>query len=200
MDGVDSLLGDASRKYSHDFYCFFEIRCELSVVFVYDLQERCFSWTNTIDGQAVRLKSHHHSDVTSRIGTSLGDAPQVAPHVDNVLDFYALSLYCTSSHSYLLCIFLYQHAASPAPKMPTLELDVLKPIDPSIEHSDDYPEFALGNVQVFYASNGKPTSLLSAYADTPLRVQGRLEAPRGGDTKYRMPPQYNPVLTWRNAD
>jgi len=38
--------------------------------------------------------------------------------------------------------------------MLTPELDVLKPIDPSISHADDYEIFALSNAQVAYQSNG----------------------------------------------
>jgi len=70
--------------------------------------------------------------------------------------------------------------------MPTPELDILKPIDPSITNSDDYEIFRLSNATVVYSSNGKPASLLSAYADTPLRVEGRLEKPSGAQMKYRM--------------
>jgi hypothetical protein len=73
--------------------------------------------------------------------------------------------------------------------MPTAELDVLKPIDPSIVNSDDYEIYTLSNAQVFYAGNGrlkgKPASLLDAYADTPLRVEGTLEAPDRSQQKYR---------------
>jgi hypothetical protein len=38
--------------------------------------------------------------------------------------------------------------------MLTSELDVLKPIDPSISHPDDYEIFTLSNAQVVYQSNG----------------------------------------------
>lgn len=58
--------------------------------------------------------------------------------------------------------------------MPVPELDVLIPANPAID-SEDY--FVLSNAHVVYESNGKPASLLSAYADVPLRVEGRLEAP-----------------------
>ncbi|KAF2468813.1 uncharacterized protein BDR25DRAFT_289732 [Lindgomyces ingoldianus] len=64
------------------------------------------------------------------------------------------------------------------------ELDILKPIDPSISSSDDYEIFSLSNAQVFYTRNGKPASLLTAYADTPLRVVGKLEAPDRHQQKY----------------
>jgi hypothetical protein len=68
----------------------------------------------------------------------------------------------------------------------TSELEILKPIDPSISHSDDYEIYVLSNAHVVYGSNGKPANLLAAYADTPLRVEGRLEPPDRGQLKYRM--------------
>lgn len=58
--------------------------------------------------------------------------------------------------------------------MPVTELDVLKPANPASD-SEDY--FVLSNAYVVYESNGKPASLLSAYADVTLRVHGRLEPP-----------------------
>lgn len=68
--------------------------------------------------------------------------------------------------------------------MSTPELDVLLPADANSE-SDDY--FVLSNAHVVYESNGKPASLLSAYADVPLRVQGRLEPPSRSLAKCRKP-------------
>jgi hypothetical protein len=68
--------------------------------------------------------------------------------------------------------------------MPISELSVLKPIDPSITDPDDYEIFVLSNAHVVYASNGKPASLLAAYADIPLRVEGRLETPSRTQLKY----------------
>lgn len=62
------------------------------------------------------------------------------------------------------------------------ELDVLLPADENNE-SEDY--FVLSNAHVFYESNGKPASLLSAYADVRLRVEGRLEAPDRNLAKRR---------------
>lgn len=84
--------------------------------------------------------------------------------------------------------FLPSHYATTSPnlyfKMLTPELDVLKPIDPSIAHSeDDYEIFILTDARVFY-SNGRPANLLVAYADTPLRVEGHLE--KDGVGKYCM--------------
>lgn len=58
--------------------------------------------------------------------------------------------------------------------MPVPELDVLIPKN-SASDSEDY--FVLSNAHVVYESNGKPASLLSAYADVPLRVEGRLGTP-----------------------
>ena len=69
--------------------------------------------------------------------------------------------------------------------MPTPEGDVLKPVDSSITDSNKWGEFVLSNAHVVYESNGKPASLLSAYADTPLKVQGRLEPPGRGQLNYR---------------
>ncbi|KAH7067532.1 hypothetical protein BKA63DRAFT_522307 [Paraphoma chrysanthemicola] len=77
--------------------------------------------------------------------------------------------------------------------MPTPEGDVLKPVDPSITDSDEWEIFILSNAQVVYESNGKPASLLLAYADTPLKVQGRLEPPARGQTKYLLNKPYKPV-------
>lgn len=73
----------------------------------------------------------------------------------------------------------------PVSNMPISEADVLKPVDPSITDSDDWEIFVLSDAQVVYEGNGKPASLLAAYADTPLRVEGRLEAPGRGQTRYR---------------
>ena len=74
----------------------------------------------------------------------------------------------------------------PSPKMLTPEADVLKPVDPSITDSDDWEIFVLNDARVVYESNGKLANLLSAYADTPLKVEGRLEAPGRAQNKYRM--------------
>lgn len=68
--------------------------------------------------------------------------------------------------------------------MSVLESDVLKPRDPSL-HEDDLAEFTLSDASVVYESNGKPASLLVAYANCPLKVQGRLEAPERRHAHYR---------------
>jgi hypothetical protein len=70
--------------------------------------------------------------------------------------------------------------------MPTPEGDVLKPVDASITNSDNWEIFTLSNAQVVYEENGKPASLLDAYADTPLKVVGTFTAGRG-QLKYCMP-------------
>lgn len=70
--------------------------------------------------------------------------------------------------------------------MLTPELEILKPIDPSIYHSDDYEIFTLSNAHVVYERNGKPANLLSAYGDTPLKVEGRLEPLDRGQLEYCM--------------
>ena len=69
--------------------------------------------------------------------------------------------------------------------MTVSELDILKPIDPSVTNSDDFEIFTLNNASVFHG-NGKLASLLHAYADTPLRVEGRLEPLHRSQAKYRM--------------
>ncbi|KAF2281148.1 uncharacterized protein EI97DRAFT_409689 [Westerdykella ornata] len=67
------------------------------------------------------------------------------------------------------------------------ELSVLKPLDPSLYKSEDeYEIYILSNAQVVY-ENGRPgrhASLLEAYADTPLRVEGRLDSVERAQTKY----------------
>ncbi|KAH7138882.1 hypothetical protein B0J11DRAFT_27382 [Dendryphion nanum] len=76
--------------------------------------------------------------------------------------------------------------------MASPELDILKPIDASITNSDDFEIFTLSNASVFH-KNGKTASLLHAYADTPLRVEGRLEAPDRSQTKYLVKKPFKPI-------
>lgn len=76
--------------------------------------------------------------------------------------------------------------------MPTPELDVLLPTEISSD-SDEY--FELSNVHV-YGSNGKAASLLSAYADVPLRVEGRLEPPSRNLTKFCKPLSMQSYITF----
>ncbi|KAF1921489.1 hypothetical protein BDU57DRAFT_467007 [Ampelomyces quisqualis] len=66
--------------------------------------------------------------------------------------------------------------------MPTPEGDVLKPVDAST-NPDEWQIFALSNAYVVHEKNGKPASLLAAYADTPLKVVGTF-APGRGQAKY----------------
>ncbi|ORY17055.1 hypothetical protein BCR34DRAFT_506208 [Clohesyomyces aquaticus] len=77
------------------------------------------------------------------------------------------------------------------PPMP--ELSVLKPLDPSITNEDDYPDFPLSEVRVVCASNGQPASLLAAYADTPLIVEGRLGAPKRENGRYLIKKPFKPL-------
>jgi hypothetical protein len=65
------------------------------------------------------------------------------------------------------------------------ESEILKPLDPSNTNSDDWEIFVLKDVRITYESNGKPASLLAAYADTPLKVEGQLEVPDRSQLKYR---------------
>ena len=74
--------------------------------------------------------------------------------------------------------------------MPVLESNVLKPKDPSLAE-EDWAEFVLSDASAVHESNGKHTSLLAAYADTPLRVQGRLETPAREHAHHRTPGAHN---------
>jgi hypothetical protein len=69
--------------------------------------------------------------------------------------------------------------------MPTPESEILKPLDATNTNSDDWEIFVLSDARVVFESNGKPASLLAAYADTPLRVEGRLETLERSQLKYR---------------
>ncbi|EAT82585.2 hypothetical protein SNOG_10250 [Parastagonospora nodorum SN15] len=83
--------------------------------------------------------------------------------------------------------------------MPTPEGDVLKPIDPSAASSDDWEIFILNNAQVVHEKNGKPVSLLAAYADTPLKVTGTF-TPGRGQSKYLLSKSKKPIdLEIRNV-
>lgn len=81
-----------------------------------------------------------------------------------------------------------QHAAYFAPdlRMPTPESEILRPLDVSNTNSDDWEIFVLSDARIVFESDGKPASLLAAYADMPLRVEGRLETPGRSQLKYRM--------------
>ncbi|KAH3950857.1 hypothetical protein HBI81_085710 [Parastagonospora nodorum] len=83
--------------------------------------------------------------------------------------------------------------------MPTPEGNVLKPIDPSAASSDDWEIFILNNAQVVHEKNGKPVSLLAAYADTPLKVTGTF-TPGRGQSKYLLSKSKKPIdLEIRNV-
>ncbi|KAF2851538.1 hypothetical protein T440DRAFT_517520 [Plenodomus tracheiphilus IPT5] len=77
--------------------------------------------------------------------------------------------------------------------MPTPEAAVLRPVDPSIADSDDWDIFVLSDARVSYESNGKPASLLAAYADTLLKVEGRLQTPDRGQAHYLLKKPYKPT-------
>ncbi|KAF1940062.1 hypothetical protein EJ02DRAFT_407224 [Clathrospora elynae] len=76
--------------------------------------------------------------------------------------------------------------------MPTSEAKILKPVD-STTHSDDWEIFVLSDARIVYEGNGKPASLLAAYADTPLRVEGRLETPGRSQLKCLLKKPYKPI-------
>ena len=69
--------------------------------------------------------------------------------------------------------------------MLTPELDILKPIDPSINDSDLWQQYVLSNVQIYDAETRQLASLLDAYADTPVIVEGKLEPPDRNQQQYR---------------
>ncbi|KAJ4983249.1 defective in methylation-7 protein [Stagonosporopsis vannaccii] len=76
--------------------------------------------------------------------------------------------------------------------MPVFESEVLKPREPSLAE-DDWAEFVLSDASVGHESNGKPANLLLAYADTPLKVQGRLEAPSREHSHYVLQKPFKPT-------
>ncbi|KAH6642301.1 hypothetical protein C7974DRAFT_327439 [Boeremia exigua] len=76
--------------------------------------------------------------------------------------------------------------------MPILESDVLRPMEPSLNELH-WAEFVLSNASVVYESNGKPASLLLAYPDTLLKVQGRLETPAQKHSYHLLKKPYKPT-------
>ncbi|OCL01732.1 hypothetical protein AOQ84DRAFT_383421 [Glonium stellatum] len=78
--------------------------------------------------------------------------------------------------------------------MLTPELDILKPIDPSITDSDLWQQYVLSGVQVYNAKTREPASLLDAYADTPVTVEGRLEPPDRNQQQYLMRRPYSKAV------
>ncbi|KAG9190964.1 hypothetical protein G6011_09052 [Alternaria panax] len=77
--------------------------------------------------------------------------------------------------------------------MPTPESEILRPLDASNTNSDDWEIFVLSDARIVFESNGKPASLLAAYADTPLKVQGRLDIPARNQLKYLLKKPYKPT-------
>ncbi|KAF1834727.1 hypothetical protein BDW02DRAFT_639168 [Decorospora gaudefroyi] len=77
--------------------------------------------------------------------------------------------------------------------MATPESEILKPLEASNTNSDDWEIFVLSEARIVYESNGRPASLLAAYADTPLRVEGRLEMPERSQLKYLLKKPYKPT-------
>lgn len=73
------------------------------------------------------------------------------------------------------------------------ESEILKPLDASNTNSDDWEIFVLKDAHITYESNGKPASLLAAYADTPLKVEGHLKMPGRSQLKYLLKKPYNPT-------
>lgn len=51
---------------------------------------------------------------------------------------------------------------------------VLKPLDPVPEDTNDWPDFALREVKIFYQGKGRYADLLEASEETPLCVLGEL--------------------------
>lgn len=63
-----------------------------------------------------------------------------------------------------------------APKsMATLEEDVLKPRDPALRNSDEWPTFNLKKISVTSSKTGEQVSLLSAHKAHPVIVSGKLD-------------------------
>ena len=59
--------------------------------------------------------------------------------------------------------------------MAFLEEDVLKPKDPSLHNSDEWPTFNLKKISVTSSETGEQASLLSAHKGHPVTVSGKLE-------------------------
>lgn len=54
------------------------------------------------------------------------------------------------------------------------ESSVLKPLDPVPHDVNDWPDFALRDVKIFYQGKGRYADLLEASEDVPLCVLGEL--------------------------
>jgi hypothetical protein len=132
-------------------------------------------------GQSRRVACHNALWITARLAPASGTWPRA--HASFTQPSYTLfadvdpQLTSTILTHYAICYIIKDN-------MPVPESDVLKPIGPSV--SEEYwPEFVLSDAAVVYESNGKPANLLLAYADVPLKVQGRLQAPPRGQTDCR---------------
>lgn len=55
------------------------------------------------------------------------------------------------------------------------EEDVLKPKDPSLRNSDEWPTFNLKKISVTSSKTGEQVSLLSAHKGHPVVVSGKLD-------------------------
>ena len=59
--------------------------------------------------------------------------------------------------------------------MAILEEDVLKPRDPTLRNSDEWPTFNLKKISVTSSKTGEQVSLLSAHKAHPVIVSGKLD-------------------------
>lgn len=59
--------------------------------------------------------------------------------------------------------------------MAILEEDVLKPKDPSLRNSDEWPTFNLKRISVTSQKTGELCSLLAAHKAHPVTVSGKIE-------------------------
>lgn len=59
--------------------------------------------------------------------------------------------------------------------MAILEEDVLKPKDPSLRNSDEWPTFNFKKINVTSSKTGEQASLLSAHKGHPVTVSGKLD-------------------------
>lgn len=59
--------------------------------------------------------------------------------------------------------------------MAILEEDLLKPKDPSLRNSDEWPTFNLKRINVTSQKTGELCSLLAAHKAHPVTVSGKIE-------------------------
>lgn len=91
--------------------------------------------------------------------------------------------------------------------MANLEEDVLKPKDPSLRNSDEWPTFNLKKITVVSQKTGELCSLLAAHKSHPVTVSGKLEKvdrdllPLVKDKRYRDKPiELRDVTTYAFAE